>query len=100
MFERLVNRLIEPQRAEQRIATQPRDNLGLSGEDAGLRAAEQFIAAEGHQIGAGAQAIGDERLVDAERAQIGQAAAAEILINRHAALAAERCEFAQRRGAR
>ena len=52
-LERLVDQLVEPQRAEQRIAAQARDQLRLAGENSGLRSAEQLVAAEGDQVGAG-----------------------------------------------
>jgi hypothetical protein len=49
----LVDQLVEPQRAEQRIAPQTRHDLSLPGEDSGLRTAEQLIAAERDHIRAG-----------------------------------------------
>ena len=38
------------QRALERIAFDFRDQIGAAGDDAGLRAAEQFVAAEGHEV--------------------------------------------------
>jgi hypothetical protein len=85
--------LVQTQRAEQRIAAQARDDFRLAGQDAGLRTAQQFIAAERNQIRAGQQAVGNQRLVDAERAQVDHAAAAQIFVHRDAALAAQRNQF-------
>ena len=73
---------------------------GSPGENAGLRSAEQFVAAERDQVRAGRQAVGNQRLVDAEGAQVDDAAAAQILVDGDAALAPERREFAQVRAAR
>ena len=67
----------------------------LPGEDPRLRTAEQFIAAERNQVRAGVDALGDQRFVDAERPEVGNAAAAQILINGDAALAPERRQIAQ-----
>ena len=81
-FERLADELVQPQRAEQRIAPQARDDLRLPGEDAGLRPAQQLIAAERDQVDAGLQTVGDQRLVNAERPQIHHASAAQVFIHR------------------
>ena len=68
-------------------------NSGLARDDARLRPAEQLVAAEGNQVRAGRQAVGDQRLVDAEGAQVDDAAAAEVLVDRDAALAPQRHQF-------
>ena len=57
-FERLVNHLVQPQRAKHGIAPQARDDLRFSRQDARLRPAQQFIAAERNQVRAGPQAVG------------------------------------------
>ena len=65
-----------------------RDQLGAADDKPGLRPAEQLVAAERHQIGAGLQRLGDGRLVrQAPAFEIDQRAAAEILDKRQAALA-------------
>src|SRR5205085_1498027 len=87
-------------RPEQRIAPQSRDDFGFSGEDTGLRPTEQLVAAEGDQIDAGLKAFRDQRLLDAEGAQVHHAAAAEILVDGDTTLAAKRHELAQLRPGR
>jgi hypothetical protein len=79
-FKRLVNRLIQTQRAKHGVAAQACDDLAFARQDAGLRTAQQLIAAERYQVRAGPQAVGYQRLVDAERAQVHHAAAAQILV--------------------
>ena len=91
----LVDHLVQAQGAEQGIAAQARDQLRAAGENSGLRSAEQFVAAEGHQIHAGGEAVGDQRLLDAEGAQVDHAAAAQVFVHGDAAFAPERREFAQ-----
>ena len=81
--------LIQTQRAEHGIATQSRDDLRLARQDAGLRTTQHLIAAERDQVGAGAQAIGNQRLIHSECAQIDEAAAAQIFVDGNAALAAQ-----------
>ena len=93
-FEHLADELIQAQRAEERIAAQARDQFGASGEEAGLRTAEQFIATERDQVHAGFQALGDERFLDAEGAQVHDAAAPEIFVDGNSRFAAERGEIA------
>src|SRR5262245_56179882 len=93
ILERLINHLVEPERAKQRIAAKPRDNLRLAREDAGLRPSQKLVATEGNQVGAGSKAVGNKRLVDAERAQIHDATAAQILIHGQIPSAAKRYQL-------
>ena len=62
----------------------------------GLRTAEQFVAAERNQVHAGIEAFRNARLGDPEGRKIGDAAAAQILIERQAAFAGERGQLAER----
>ena len=55
--------LVGPDRPGQRVPGQPPDQLGPAHDQAGLRAAEELVAGEQHQVGAGGQAAGDRRLV-------------------------------------
>ncbi len=96
-FESLVNQLVEPQRAKHRIAAQARDQLPVARQNPGLRATQKLVAAEGNQIRARADALGHQRFFHAERAQVGDAAAAQVLIYRNAALPSERHQFGERR---
>jgi len=56
-FERLIDQLVEPQRAEQRIAPQTRNRFRLARQNPGLGPAQKFIAAERHQIHACLEAL-------------------------------------------
>ena len=58
------------------------DRLGLADGDAGLRTAQQLVAAEGDDVGAGGHALARRRLL-AEQLQVGERAAAEI-VDEHA----------------
>ena len=83
-LERRQPDLVEPQRALQRVAGEPRDQLGAADDEPGLRAAEQFVAAEGDEVGALRQRFGDGRLVrQAPALEVDQRAAAEILDKRN-----------------
>ena len=94
-FERGQPDLVEPQRALQRVSGEPCDEIGAADDEPGLRAAQQFVAAEGDEIGARRQRLGDGRLVrQAPALEIDQRAAAEILDQRHAAFARQRRELA------
>ena len=73
------------------------DQLAPADDDAGLRAAQQLVAAEGDEVGAAADAFGDDRLLrQAVGRQVDERAAAEILHDRDAARAADRDERFQR----
>ena len=80
------------------MAAQRRERLGAPDQEPGLRAAEQLVAAEGDEVGAGGDALlhrGFVRAADA--AQVEQRAAAEILDEQQAARAGERAELGERR---
>ena len=62
-LERRQPDLVEAQRALQRVARERRDQIGAADDEPGLRAAQQLVAAEGDEVGAGLQRLGDGRLV-------------------------------------
>jgi hypothetical protein len=64
--------------------------------DAGLRAAEQLVAAEGHDVGAGGHALLERRLLR-EELERGEGAAAEVVDQHGAALVRQRRELLHRR---
>ena len=71
-FDRRLQRgkrhLVATQRAEERLTFQGGDETRFARDDSGLRAAEQFVAAETNQVGAGAQRFAGRRFVfDARR---------------------------------
>src|SRR2546430_17328612 len=51
-FERGNGQLVDAQGAEQRVLADSRQRLALAGDDAGLRAAQQLVAAEGGYVDA------------------------------------------------
>ena len=62
----------------------------LADDDAALRAADELVAAEADDIGAGRDALLDQRLVlEAVLREVDQRAAAEVVDHRDAVLAAE-----------
>ena len=79
-FERGERQLVGAQRALQRMAPQPLDELGASDDDAGLRAAEQLVAGEADEVGAGREARASRRLV--ARQSTRQRAGAEVVDER------------------
>ena len=69
-LERRERELVGAQRALQRMAPQPLDEIGAADDDARLRAAEELVAREADEVGARAQALRRGRLVaDAARAR-------------------------------
>ena len=62
----------------QWMPTQPLDEVGASDDDAGLRAAEQLVAAEAHEVGAVVQRHAGSRLV----AEVDERAGAEVVEQR------------------
>src|SRR5450759_4621697 len=70
--------LVDAQSARQRVAAHRRDGRGPAHGYSGLRAAEELVAAEGHDVGAGGDAARERRLLGEQR-QPGQGAAAEVV---------------------
>ena len=59
-----------------------RDEIFFPREDARLRAAEEFIAAKGHQADSGFDALSDRGFADAVLGKINEAARTEVLDER------------------
>ena len=72
------------------------DEIFFAGDDAGLRAAEKFVAAEHHDVRAGFDAVADEWLGDAVRGEVDEAAGAEVFDEREVFARGESCEILQR----
>ena len=66
-LERGERELVGAERALERMAAEPLDELGAADDDPGLRPAEQLVAREADEVGAGGEARARGRLV-AERA--------------------------------
>ena len=54
-LERRERELVGPESPLERVAAESLDELGATDDDAGLRAAEQLVAREAHEIGAGGE---------------------------------------------
>ena len=81
--------LVDAQRARQRMPAHGVDRRGPADGDAGLRAAEQLVAAERDHVGAGGDALLQRRLLG-EQLERSQGAAAEVVDEHGAALVGER----------
>ena len=71
-FERGERELVDAQRALQRMAPQPLDELGAAEHDPRLRPAEQLVAGEAHEVGAAGErscAVGSAADTAIERAR-------------------------------
>ena len=80
-----------------RVAPQLIDVGGLAHHDAGLRSAQQFVAAERHHVDAAGDHLVDRRfVVQAVGLQIDQRTAAQVLHDRQVVLAAQRHQFLPR----
>src|SRR5438094_5377065 len=89
--------LVDAQRAVPRVLLEPRDDRAFADDDPGLRAAEQLVARERHEVDSGGDDLGHGRLVGkAPRPQVDQRAGAQILHDRNAALTAELDQLAAR----
>ena len=62
-LERGEAELVDAQRAVQRMPAQALDQVGAADDDSGLRAAEQLVAAEADEVGAGGERVPRRRLV-------------------------------------
>ena len=71
---------------------QPLDQVGAAGEDAGLRAAEELVAREAHEVGAGGEARRGGRLVADRR----ERARAEIVDERQPGARRDRGQLGER----
>jgi hypothetical protein len=86
---------IDAKGAEERIATGFFDEFTFAGDDAGLRAAEEFVSAEGDEIDADGETFAGGGLVEAEGMKIGEATRAEVFEKRDFRFAAEFDEVAK-----
>src|SRR4029077_4864033 len=87
---------IHAQGAKERIAANPIHDVFFSGDDAGLRTAEQFIATERDYGCACLETRASERFGDAAGGKIHGAAGAEILEHGDASATAKRDEVFER----
>src|SRR5207302_1194360 len=87
--------LVRPERAHERMAAELRDRLPAPGGDAGLRPAEQLVAAEGDDVRAVAHGLRNGLLAaQPESRGVEERPAAEVVDERDAALAREAREVA------
>src|SRR5438128_353803 len=100
-FEGGNGQLVDAQGAEQRVLAYSRQRLALAGDDAGLRAAQQLVAAEGSHVDARLEARRNKRLVlDSERREVDQASAPQVFEENQTVLARELDHLFQRRAFR
>ena len=91
-LERRQGELVEPECTLQRVAPQPLDQFRSAHDEAGLRAAEQLVAAEADEIGPRGQRLLRGRFC----AEVEQRAGAEIVDERQIEAPGERSELPQR----
>ena len=95
-FERREHELVEPQGAQQRVAAQRADGSRTPSQQAGLRSAQQLVAAECHHVDPGGDRLLDRRLGWlAQGAQVDDRAAAQVVHQQQAPLPRERRQFVQ-----
>ena len=61
-LERRERELVDPQRALERVAAQPLDELRVAEDDPGLRPAEELVAREADEVGPGRERLPRSRL--------------------------------------
>ena len=71
VLQRRQHETTGPQGPGQRVRRTGLDQLGSSGDDAGLRAAEQLVPAEGHEGGPGGEGLAGGRLALQPRRRTG-----------------------------
>ena len=76
-FQRGQGELVDPQRAGRGMPPQPLDEFGVAEQQAGLRSAEQLVAARGDEVGAVAQHRRGVGLVGQQRVR-GQQPGADV----------------------
>ena len=81
-FKRCDGELVDAQSAKERIAADALDEFFFPGDNSGLRTTQQFVSAEGHDVAPASQLRAHERLGDAVRGKIGEAARAKIFVDR------------------
>ena len=88
-FQRRRGELVDAHGAVHRVTPQLIDAGALAHHDAGLRSAQQFVAAERHHVDAAGDHLVDRRfVVQAVGLQINQRTAAQVLHDRQVVLAA------------
>ena len=88
--------LVDAQRPLHRVILDPPDQILSADDEAGLRAAQKLVAGEGDEIGAGGDGFLDRRLVRQPiTGEIDQRAGAEVVDQRHLALARQRRKIAR-----
>ena len=92
-LERGERQLVGAERALERVAAQPLDELGAADDDPGLRPAEQLVAGEADEVGAGGEARPRRRLV----ADVDERARAEVVDEREAVPARDAGELLEPR---
>ena len=85
-LERGERELVGAERALERMAAQTLDEVGPAGDDPRLRPAEQLVAREADEVGAGRERRRDGRLA----LEVGQRAGAEVVDEREAVRGARR----------
>ena len=95
-FERGQAELVDPERAVEWMPAELLDQVGAADHDAGLRPAEQLVAAEADEVGARGERVARGRLVR----DLGERARAEVVEQRHAVTAGDRGELGGSRAAR
>src|SRR5579859_6503934 len=96
-FERADRELVHAKRAKQRMAADLLHQFFLSGDDARLGTAKEFIATEDNERYASIDAAADSGFVDAEGRQIEQTTGAEIFDKRKICFLAERNKIGEGR---
>jgi hypothetical protein len=92
-FERGHGQLVDAEGAHERVARAAIDAGLAADEDAGLRAAQELVAAEEDEVGAGLDAAAGQRFTgEAELAEVDQGAAADVVDDGDATAASERDE--------
>ena len=86
-LERGERELVEPQRAGERMRAGGGDRLRAADQHARLRPAEQLVAGEADERGAGRDRAAHRRLVGQRRQVLGEVARADVVDHRRAELA-------------
>ena len=95
-LERGQAHLVQPHRAQQRVAAERIKHGGAADQQPGLGPAHQLVAAERHQVRAGRQALLNRGLVgQAQPGDVEQGAAAEVVHQDQVALARQGGQFRQ-----
>ncbi len=95
-LERGERELVGSERALERMAAQPADELGAAADDPRLRPAEELVAGERDEVGACGEGVPGKRLVGERE----QASGAEVVDERELVAARDGGQLAGRRAAR